>query len=89
IKIDKSFIDGMVSDFKTREIIRFLISLCKVSGMEVIAEGVDQAEQVTILKRIKCDTIQGYFYSKALPIKEYEAFLLDNPFEKKEGGAKQ
>lgn len=87
IKIDKSFVDGIVSDFKTREIVRFLIALCKVSGMEVIAEGVDQAEQVNILKKIKCDTIQGFFYSKPLPIKEYEEFLAENPFEKSEGGA--
>lgn len=81
VKIDKSFIDGIIPDFKTREIIRFLISLCKVSGMEVIAEGVDQAEQVNILRKIKCDTIQGFYYSKPLPRVDYEAFLLDNPFE--------
>lgn len=86
IKIDKTFIDGMIPDFKTREIIRFLISLCKVSGMEVIAEGVDQAEQVNILRKIKCDTIQGYYYSKPLPIDEFQEFLKDNPFEKIEGG---
>jgi len=86
IKIDKSFVDGIVPDFKTREIVRFLISLCKVSGMEVIAEGVDQAEQVNILRKIKCDTIQGFYYSKPLPIKEYEEFLQENPFEKAEGG---
>jgi EAL domain-containing protein (putative c-di-GMP-specific phosphodiesterase class I) len=55
--------------------------------MEVIAEGVDQAEQVNILKKIKCDTIQGFFYSKPLPVKEYEEFLAENPFEKSEGGA--
>jgi EAL domain-containing protein (putative c-di-GMP-specific phosphodiesterase class I) len=87
IKIDKSFVDGIIPDFKTREIVRFLIALCKTSGMEVIAEGVDQAEQVNILKKIKCDTIQGFFYSKPLPIKEYEEFLTENPFEKSEGGA--
>ena len=87
VKIDKSFIDGIISDFKTREIIRFLISLCKVSGMEVIAEGVDQLEQVNILKKIKCDTIQGFYYSKPLPKGDYGEFLIENPFEKKEGEA--
>lgn len=82
VKIDKSFIDGMISDLKTREIIKFLISLCKTNGMEVIAEGVDKQEQVEILKKLKCDTIQGYFYSTPLPRDEFERFLKENPFEK-------
>ncbi|MCF0108318.1 MAG: EAL domain-containing protein, partial [Bacilli bacterium] len=82
VKIDKTFIDGIISDLKTREIIRFLISLCKTNGMEVIAEGVDKQEQVEILKKLKCDTIQGYYYSEPLPREEFEQFLIDNPFEK-------
>lgn len=84
VKIDKSFIDGIISDFKTREIIRFLISLCKVSGMEVIAEGVDQLEQVNILRKIKCDTIQGFYYSKPLPKEDFMTFLAENTFEYRE-----
>ena len=52
--------------------------------MEVIAEGVDKIEQVEILKKAKCDTIQGFYYSKPLPIREYQDFLNNNPFEKKE-----
>lgn len=84
VKIDKSFIDDIVGNIKSREIVRFLIGLCKINGMEVIAEGVDNKEQVEILKKIRCDTIQGYFYSKPLPKKDYERFLDENPFEKKE-----
>ena len=56
--------------------------------MEVVAEGVDNAEQVEILRKYKCDTIQGFYYSKALPKAEYDKFLVDNPFEKKEGRAR-
>ncbi|HHT66948.1 MAG TPA: EAL domain-containing protein [Erysipelotrichaceae bacterium] len=84
VKIDKSFIDDIVASTKAREIVRFLIGLCKVNDMEVIAEGVDSKEQVEILKKIKCDTIQGFFYSKAIPRKDFDRFLIDNPFEKKE-----
>ena len=83
VKIDKSFIDDIVTDTKSREIVKFLIGLCKVNGMEVIAEGVDDKEQVEILKRNKCDTIQGFYYSQALSKQDYEKFLADNPFEKK------
>ena len=85
VKIDKSFIDGIVNDTKSREIVRFLIGLCKINGMEVVAEGVDNKEQVEILKKAKCDTIQGFYYSEALEKKAFEKFLDNNPFEKKEG----
>ena len=84
VKIDKTFIDGLITDSKSREIVKFLIALCKTNNMEVIAEGVDKVEQVEILKKAKCDTIQGFYYSKPLPIRDYQAFLANNPFEKKE-----
>ena len=84
IKIDKSFIDDIVIDLKSRAIVKFLIELCLANDLEVIAEGVDDKEQVEILKKLKCSTIQGFYYSQALPQKEYEKFLLNNPFEKTE-----
>lgn len=84
VKIDKSFVDGIISDSKTRDIVKFLISLCKINNLDVIAEGVDKIEQVEILKKFKCDAIQGYFYSKPLPFNEYLEFLNNNKFEKKE-----
>ena len=87
VKIDKSFIDDIVDDVKSREIVRFLINLCKVNEMEVIAEGVDKKDQLDILKKNKCDTIQGFFYSEPLNKADYEKFLIDNPFEKKEDNA--
>ena len=85
IKIDKSFIDYIVDDVKSREIVRFLINLCKVNEMEVIAEGVDKKEQLEILKKNKCDTIQGFYFAHPLNKADYERFLANNPFEKKEG----
>ena len=84
VKIDKSFIDGIINDTKARDIVKFLISLCKTNDLEVIAEGVDKIEQVEILKKFKCDAIQGYYYSKPLPFNEYLEFLANNKFEKKE-----
>ena len=85
IKIDKSFIDDIVGDVKSREIVRFLINLCRVNELEVIAEGVDSKEQLEILRKNKCDTIQGFYFSKPLAKAEYEKFIANNPFEKKEG----
>ena len=87
VKIDKSFIDDIVTDLKSRAIVKFLIELCQANDLEVIAEGVDEKEQVEILRKFKCDTIQGFYYSQALPYKDYEKFLISNPFEK-EGARK-
>ena len=84
VKIDKSFIDDITSDLKSRAIVKFLIELCLANDLEVIAEGVDDKDQVEILKKLKCNTIQGFYYSQPLPQKEYEKFLLSNPFERKE-----
>ena len=86
IKIDKSFIDDIVTDEKARKLVKCSINLGRSAGLEVIAEGVDSTEQVDILRRAKCDTIQGFYYSRALPKDQYEAFLRENPFE---GGNKK
>ncbi len=84
IKIDKSFIDEIAYDYKSKEIVRAIISFGKALNLQVIAEGAADVKQVEILKKMKCDAVQGFYYSKPLPKKEYEAFLLNNQFEKKE-----
>ncbi|MCR5506109.1 MAG: EAL domain-containing protein [Bacilli bacterium] len=88
LKIDKSFIDGIEEDVKTREITKFMIEFGKQIGLEVVAEGVDNAKQLEILKKFKCDTIQGFYYSQALPRQEFERFLATNTFEKKEAAVR-
>ncbi|WP_312812522.1 EAL domain-containing protein [Sedimentibacter sp.] len=70
IKIDKIFIDNI--DEKQNEVlVEGIINTAHTLGIEVIAEGVETEEQVEILKRIGCDIIQGYFYSKPLPPEEF------------------
>ena len=83
VKIDKSLVDYIVEDPRTRESVRYLINLCIANGMESIAEGVDNAKQVEILRRYHCDVIQGYFYSRPISKEAYENFLAENKFEKK------
>ena len=84
IKIDKSFTDKILNDDKTRSIVKFLVQLIHDSDMEAIVEGVESKEQVDLLRKMQVDTIQGYYYSKPLPIVEYQALLKENNFEKKE-----
>lgn len=84
IKIDKSFIDEIVFDYRSRQIVETIVKLAKAMSFQVIAEGVGDVKQVEMLKKLKCDSIQGFYYSQPIPLKEYEKFLANNKFEKKE-----
>ena len=64
LKIDRSFIVDLMSNEKSRCIVKNIINLSHELGIEVIAEGVEDIEQVNYLKSINCDKIQGYYFSK-------------------------
>ena len=82
IKIDKSFTDLITTDEKTRSIVKLLADLGHLNDIEVIIEGVDNKEQVDILRKMRVDTIQGFYYAKPMSDKDYEIFLKTNAFEK-------
>ena len=86
IKIDKSFTDRLATDEKTRTITKFLVELGHANGMEVIVEGAETKEEIEILKKLKVDTIQGFYYSRPLSFDKYNELLKSNAFEK---GAKK
>lgn len=70
LKIDKSFIDDLPGDQGDKAIIQAIISMSQALGMKVVAEGVETNAQVEYLKTVGCDYIQGYYYSKPLPLKK-------------------
>lgn len=75
LKIDKSFIDTVLSDRATRVITESIISMVRTLGLETIAEGVEQEQQYKYLHAIGCDIIQGYYFGRPLPVQEMEALL--------------
>lgn len=75
LKIDKSFIDTVMSDAATRVITESIISMVRTLGLETIAEGVEQEQQYKYLHAIGCDIIQGYYFGRPLPVQEMEALL--------------
>lgn len=75
LKIDKSFIDTVLSDSTTRIITESIIDLVKALGFESIAEGVEHEDQLDYLHSIGCDVIQGYFLSKPIPVEDVEKLL--------------
>ena len=81
LKIDKSFIDDIEIDNKSRSMVRSIIELVHALGMKTIAEGVETADQVRILQSLGLDAIQGFYFSRPLERARFEAFLESNIFE--------
>ncbi|WP_095106514.1 bifunctional diguanylate cyclase/phosphodiesterase [Pseudomonas sp. Irchel 3E20] len=75
IKIDKSFVQDLLDDDDDATIVRAIIQLGKSLGMQVIAEGVETAEQEAYIISEGCHEGQGYHYSKPLPARELVAYL--------------
>ena len=77
LKIDKSFIDTVVSDENTRIITESIIYMVKKLGYETIAEGVETEEQYRYLNEIDCDNIQGFLLGRPMPSEQIESLLAD------------
>ncbi len=66
LKIDRTFVDQMISGGQNLEIIRTIIILAHALNMDVVAEGVETQQQVVMLKQLGCEFAQGYFFSRPL-----------------------
>lgn len=80
LKIDKSFMDTVMEDNNDKAIVSAIITLAKTLDLEVIAEGVENDEQVLFLKEANCDKVQGFLYSK--PVTKEEATILLRSIQK-------
>ena len=70
LKIDRSFVTDLNQNLKSRCIVENIINLSHQLGIDVVAEGVEEKEQVDYLKNILCDIIQGYYFSKPREFKD-------------------
>jgi diguanylate cyclase (GGDEF)-like protein len=77
IKIDRSFISQLDKDngLKEYEIVKLIVSLAKKLNLEVTAEGVETEAQYRVMEQLGCDEIQGYFFSRPLPLNELQQAL--------------
>ncbi|WP_417585758.1 EAL domain-containing protein [Nitrincola sp.] len=76
LKIDKSFIEDLESSADDREIAAAVIVMGHTLGLKVLAEGVENATQLTLLRDLGCDYYQGYLKSPAVPAAEFESLFL-------------
>ena len=75
LKIDRSLVVDMETSSRHRAIVRSVIALADDLGLEVVAEGVENAGQADLLRSIDCPLAQGFLYSKALNEKDFAEFL--------------
>ncbi|MDP2484500.1 putative bifunctional diguanylate cyclase/phosphodiesterase [Pseudoalteromonas marina] len=74
LKVDKAFIDDMKNE-RGRNMVDSIVTIAHNLDLHVVAEGVEQAHQIDILKTLNCETVQGYYYSKPLSKDEFTEFL--------------
>jgi EAL domain-containing protein (putative c-di-GMP-specific phosphodiesterase class I) len=83
LKIDRSFIAGLGREpngvsTKDTETVKAMIELTHALGLKVIAEGVENAEQLTRLRQMKCDLAQGNYFSEPLSSEELAVILAED-----------
>ncbi|HTE14653.1 MAG TPA: EAL domain-containing protein [Burkholderiales bacterium] len=81
LKIDRSFIDGMLRSDENMIIVSSIISLAHAMKLKVIAEGVETKEQLSVLKSLDCDEIQGYLISRPVAAEHAASMLREHIVE--------
>jgi EAL domain-containing protein (putative c-di-GMP-specific phosphodiesterase class I) len=79
LKIDKSFIEDIDTDEADQELVAATVVMAHALGLKVVAEGVETAPQLEILRRLRCDFAQGYLFARPMPADELGAFLEASP----------
>ncbi|MCF8149497.1 MAG: EAL domain-containing protein [Burkholderiaceae bacterium] len=75
LKIDRGFIVNLVADERQQAIVERIISLAKVLGFTVVAEGVEEDAQARMLATMGCDVFQGFLFSRPLTVRDFEDFI--------------
>ncbi len=75
IKIGQSFVSALPAQKRTLAIVETIVKLGRALDLEVVAEGVETAEQLDVVNALGCDYVQGYYFARPLPAAEAEALL--------------
>jgi PAS domain S-box-containing protein len=80
VKIDRSFIDGLGTDASDTAVTEAVVSLARALGLHVVAEGAETVIQWQHLRRLGCDEVQGFLFSRAVDADAFEGLLRDTPW---------
>lgn len=86
LKIDKSFVFDIHNDPQDAQLVKTIVSIAHQFGLAAVAEGVEGEKELAFLEALNCDIIQGYYYSRPIPIAELEIYLkerMENPDTRK------
>jgi diguanylate cyclase (GGDEF)-like protein len=77
LKIDRSFVSGMEEAAENDEIVRTIMALANSLNLKVVAEGIENVQQLSMLRRLGCQFGQGYLFSPPMPVAAIEGMLAD------------
>ena len=75
LKIDKSFVKDLLNDDQDKTLVEVIIKMGRALGIAVVAEGVEQDEQLAVLESLECDYMQGYLLAKPMPLSQAIPFI--------------
>ncbi len=86
VKVDRSFVSQIGKGNSGSEMVRAIVGLAHTLGMDVVAEGVETAEQAEALKALGCEFAQGFYYSKAVDNSTAARLIESQPWQPQAGG---
>lgn len=86
LKIDRAFVNSMTRDKKSLQIVHAIVGLARSLGLQVVAEGIEDANTLKSIKKLGCDYFQGYFASKPLPLDRMLTGLARHCDKRKDAG---
>ncbi len=78
LKIDQSFVRDITEDPEDKAIVAAIIGMANSLGIQTIAEGVETAGQLAFLRLQGCNEVQGYYFSKSVPVDQFETYVRKN-----------
>ena len=74
LKLDRSFFQD-IHNSKSRDVVACIVDIAKKLDMKTVVEGIETLQQVEYLQEMQCDTIQGFFFSRPLPVQDFEQWV--------------
>ena len=75
VKIDKSFVDGLGGSESASTLVRAIIDFASQLGARTVAEGIEYAEQLDVLRDLGCQSVQGFLFSRPVPAAEFASLM--------------